>query len=90
MHLPRIHRPFKDNKTTKAYMKSQRRPRTLRILLMPLLAIVFLIGFIASFYGEKKENQQIRHQTITKQIGHQTYDFEMRVIPQEEQTIKTQ
>jgi CHASE3 domain sensor protein len=90
MHLPRIHRTFKDNKTTKAYMKPQRIPITLRILLMPLLAIVFLIGFIASFYGEKKENQQIRNQTVTKQIVHQTYDLEIRVIPQEEQTIKTQ
>jgi CHASE3 domain sensor protein len=90
MHLPRIHRTFKDNKTTKAYMKPQRISITLRILLMPLLAIVFLIGFIASFYGEKKENQQIRNQTVTKQIVHQTYDLEIRVIPQEEQTIKTQ
>jgi hypothetical protein len=89
MHLPRIHRPFKDNKTTKVHMKPQRILLTLRILFMPLLAIVFLIGFIASFYGEKKENQQIMHQTVSKQIVHQTYDFEMRVIPEEEQTIKT-
>ena len=91
MRLPRIHRPYKGINQSKITMKTQQRtPKSLRLLLMPLMAFVFFIGFIASLYGERKENSQIRNRAMTTNEKPQAYDFEMRLIPkEEEQTINS-
>jgi hypothetical protein len=65
--------------------KQKKAPRFLRIMLMPLMALVFLAGFIASIVGEKKNNQKrIKTPGITQKV----YDLQMQLdVPDEKQTV---
>jgi len=58
----------------------------LTLLLFPIFGILFLIGFMLSYYGEKTSNTE-RVKTKPK-TSEPIYDFEMRVVEKEEkQTI---
>jgi hypothetical protein len=69
-------------------LKQKKAPRSLRIMLMPLMALVFLAGFIASIVGEKKNSQKrIKTPAITQKV----YDLKMQLnVPDEKQTVEVE
>jgi len=66
--------------------KQKKAPRFLRIILIPLMALVFLVGFIASIVGEKENSQKrIKTPGITQKV----YDLQMQLnVPDEKQKVK--
>ncbi len=63
----------------------KRRRRLTRILLFPVLAPMFIIGFLLVSIGKKsaKAEQSMKHLPI--EINNPSYDFKMVMIPEEEE-----
>ncbi len=63
------------------YIKS----RILRILLLPVLALIFLIGLVMVTYGNKKQNK-VKGEPLQKKRknGNSTDNIQLELIPQEE------
>ena len=58
------------------------------LLLSPILAASFMVGFIATITGEKHENSRKtkKKQPIQQQARESTYNFDMElIIPEEEE-----
>jgi len=70
-------------------MKHTSKKRRFGILLLsPILAASFMVGFIAAIAGEKHENSRKiqKKQPIQQQASDSTYNFDMElVIPEEEE-----
>lgn len=53
--------------------------RLLRLLLLPILSLIFIIGWFMYFFGNKKENsrkaQSVLHQTFLKSKKNETVEF---------------
>jgi hypothetical protein len=69
-------------------MKKHR--RIITIALFPVLAVMFMVGFLLSTYGEKTvSTKKVAKKPQTTKPTNQPYDFEMEVISQnQELTIK--
>jgi hypothetical protein len=72
--------------TKKPALRKKRSKITI-ILLFPILAIVFLVGWGLYWIGQK-ETKQIKN-PINKTTPKQKEELELTVIPQEEQTLLT-
>jgi hypothetical protein len=74
-------------------MKPISRKRRFSILLLsPILAASFMVGFIAAITGEKYEysRKTKKKQPIQQQAREQTYNFDMElIIPEEEKNQVT-
>jgi len=70
-------------------MKPASKKRRLGILLLsPILAASFMVGFIAAITGEKHENSRKakKEQSTQQQARESTYNFDMELmIPEEEE-----
>jgi len=55
--------------------------------MLPILAVTFLVGFIASVIGDKNMNTTTK-KTLKQPLRKSGYDFELEMIPQEKE-IKT-
>ena len=49
-------------------MKELRR-RLVGLLLLPILTLIFIIGWSMYFIGDEKENNKMRPRTITQNVG---------------------
>jgi len=64
-------------------MKKHR--RIITIALFPVLAVMFMVGFLLSAYGDRStQTKKANKKPRPTQPTNQPYDFEMEVIPQNE------
>jgi hypothetical protein len=62
--------------------------RFLRIMLIPIIALVFFAGFITSIVGEKKNNQKLAKK---QHVNQKAYNLQMQLnVPEENQTVKVE
>ena len=57
------------------------RMRLLRLLLLPILSLIFIIGWFMYFIGgikeDKRKSQRVLHQTFFKSKNNETLEFKL-------------